>query len=81
MREILKDYGVMWHRPKNFWLDRLPIILDFIFNSPMIVPNTGELKRPRKDGMFQWMGEQISLEGIADFGQYVYKGLIGIGAV
>jgi cytochrome b involved in lipid metabolism len=81
IRDTMKDFGLEWVRPKNFWVDRLPIIMDFIFNSPMIVPNTGEIKRKRDPGFANWLWEQFSLEGVVDFIVYIVKGTIGIGAI
>jgi hypothetical protein len=81
IRETMKEFGMEWVRPKNFWVDRLPIIMDFVFNSPMIIPNTGEIKRKRLPGFGPWVQEQVSFEAVLDFVVYVVKGTIGIGAV
>jgi hypothetical protein len=81
IRETMKEFGMPWVKPKNFWTDRLPIILDFIFNSPMIVPNTGEIKRKRDAGLGPWMKEQFAFEGVLDFVVYVCMGTVGIGAI
>lgn len=81
IRQVCKEMNVPWHRPKVFWFDRLPIILDFVFNSPTIVPNTGLVKKQYERTFRNWMNEQISLEAVGEFVAFVAKGLIGIGAV
>eukprot|EP00475_Leptophrys_vorax_P030834 TRINITY_DN464_c0_g1_i1.p1 TRINITY_DN464_c0_g1~~TRINITY_DN464_c0_g1_i1.p1 ORF type:complete len:460 (+),score=122.68 TRINITY_DN464_c0_g1_i1:119-1498(+) len=81
IQKACKDMGIPWHKSKVFWTDRLPIILDFLFNSPTIVPNTGQVKRQRLPGWKSWVAEQFSVDGVSDFLAYITKGLVGIGAI
>lgn len=81
LKKVMKDLGMTWEEPKNFWFDRVPFIFDLLLGSPVTVAKTRLPKYDRKPGVLPWVVEQLNPLGALEFVAFVLKGTIGIGNV
>ncbi|MBS9383333.1 MAG: hypothetical protein HEQ24_03540 [Dolichospermum sp. BR01] len=72
VREEAEKYNVLWLKPKNFFLDRLPILLKHYLFSP---------SRMAKEKQLGILKEHLHPQELLKSMQYILKGFIGIGSI
>ncbi len=72
VREEAEKVGVIWHSPKNFFIDRLPVMIQYYLLSP---------SRLARDKDLSLIQEHFSLSVLRDAASYVYEGFIGVGSI
>uniref|UniRef100_A0A0C1R6Z8 Membrane protein n=1 Tax=Tolypothrix bouteillei VB521301 TaxID=1479485 RepID=A0A0C1R6Z8_9CYAN len=72
VREEAAKYNVVWSKPKNFFLDRLPILLrHYLFHS----------SRMAKENNFTLLKEHFHPQALLRSMKYVLEGIVGIGSI
>ena len=72
VREEAEKYNVDWLKPKNFFVDRLPILLRHYLFSP---------SRMAKENQLGILKEHLHPKELLTSVQYILKGFIGIGSI
>ncbi|MGB7251027.1 MAG: cytochrome b5-like heme/steroid binding domain-containing protein [Phormidesmis sp.] len=72
VREEAEKVGLVWRSPKNFFIDRLPVMIQYYLLSP---------SRLARDKELTLVQEHLSPSALRDAASYVYKGFIGVGSI
>ena len=72
VREEAEKFGIVWLKPKNFFLDRLPILTKHYLFSP---------SRMAQENNFGLLKEHFHPEALKTTVDYVLKGFAGIGSI
>ncbi|MHC5826033.1 MAG: fatty acid desaturase family protein, partial [Nostoc sp.] len=72
VREEAEKYNVVWLQPKNFFIDRLPILLKHYLLSP---------SRMAQENKFGILQEHLHPQQLLTSIQYIFKGFAGIGSI
>jgi hypothetical protein len=70
IKKHLPDFGMEWHRPKNFWTERAPYVFGFCFLHPTIgMEDVGFVR------------QHLSFTGVFKTVKFIATGFFGINAV
>ncbi|MBR8838022.1 MAG: cytochrome b5 domain-containing protein [Stigonema ocellatum SAG 48.90 = DSM 106950] len=72
VREEAEKFNVVWLQPKNFFLDRLPILTKYYLFAP---------SRMAKEKNFGLLKEHFHPQELLTSMQYILKGFVGIGSI
>ncbi|MBD2435588.1 cytochrome b5-like heme/steroid binding domain-containing protein [Nostoc sp. FACHB-110] len=72
VREEAEKYNVAWLKPKNFFVDRLPILFSHYLFSP---------SRRAKENKLGILQEHLHPQELLTSLQYILKGFVGIGSI
>jgi hypothetical protein len=72
VREEAEKLNVAWEKPKNFFVDRLPVLTKHYLFSP---------SRTAKENKFGLIREHLHPKELWTSVDYIFKGFIGIGSI
>ncbi len=72
VREEAEKANVVWSQPKNFFLDRLPILTKYYLFSP---------SRMAKEQNFELLKEHLHPQELMTSVKYILQGFVGIGSI
>ncbi len=72
VKEEAKNFGVEWLQPKNFFLDRFPVLIKYYLAVP------SRMAKEKNLGLFQ---EHFTPQALLTTIDYIVKGWIGIGSI
>ncbi|AFZ30815.1 cytochrome b5 [Gloeocapsa sp. PCC 7428] len=72
VREEAEKFDIVWSQPKNFFIDRLPILVKHYLFGP---------SRWAKEKNIGLLKEHLHLQALRTSAEYLYKGIVGIGSI